>query len=81
MPQFKDQLTKYRLRTLPEKRFNELETEIKIAKNTTRNGVLKDSLNNEKVIFLKMQHNRFKVIATSDLSPLQILAFAVVHLE
>ena len=58
-----------------------LSNKMKIQRNTTRNCFVKDSEMNEALLFLKTQSGRFKVFGGPGLTPLQILAFATVHLE
>lgn len=41
---------------------------------------MRDEQHGAKMLFLKMQQNRFKVRAGPGLTPLQVLSYATVHL-
>lgn len=58
-----------------------MKEEFKIVTNTTRNGLIKDENGGILFFIFKMQEDRFKIRAGPGITPLQLLSYAVVHLE
>lgn len=54
--------------------------QFKVSKNTTRHALIKNQNGQIKMVFLKMQNNRFKIRAGSGITPLQIFCYGIVHL-
>jgi hypothetical protein len=78
---FYDNLQKYSTYTVPPKVIDKMREEFKVVTNTSRNSLVKDEQHCVRLLFLKMQQNRFKIRAGPGLTPLQVFSYAIVHLE
>lgn len=78
---FYNNVDKYSTYTVPGKVIDKMREQFKVVTNTSRNSLVKDEQHCVRLVFLKMQQDRFKIRAGPGVTPLQVFAYAIVHLE